>query len=180
MKQHTIPIVRAVGVVAVTAAVVTGVTIAAFQSNGVTLTNAQLASGTAALQIKSSGTGFGASDLGFVFTKLTPGNASTPFSFSLFNSGDVDLTISASSGPLTALSGFDPTQVTLHFVNVTAAGASGDFPLSQLATGIVLPGGAIASLATDQYTVSATMASAAVSGSGGGVSPFTITFTGTN
>ncbi|MFI5240456.1 MAG: hypothetical protein ACHQUB_01985 [Candidatus Saccharimonadia bacterium] len=180
MKRHTIATVRAVGVVAVTAAVVTGVTLATYQSNTVNLTSAQLTSANAQLVIKSTGADYGTTDTGFDFTGLAPGTPSAPFTFYLDNTGGVDLTISASSGPLTPISNFDPTQVTLHFVNVTASGASQDYPLSQLATGLVLPGGPIIANSVDQYTVSATISSAAVTGSGGGVSPFTITLTGTN
>ena len=91
------PLVRASVVFAIVAALVAGVTYASLQSQA-TLTNNTIASATALLEVKSTGS-FAAQDAGFAFTGVVPGGPAVPAlgnDFQLRNSGDVDLDIAAS------------------------------------------------------------------------------------
>lgn len=91
------PLVRAFTVFGMVAALVAGVTVAALQSQA-TLTNNTIASATADLQVKSTGS-FAAQDAGFAFTGVVPGGPAVPAvgnDFQLRNNGDIDLNVAAS------------------------------------------------------------------------------------
>jgi hypothetical protein len=91
------PVLRATGIIAVVAALVTGITFAALQSQA-TLTNSTIASATADLQIDNTdnGSGFSNTDTGYAFTGVVPGGAdSNTGNFQLKNNstGGADLSI---------------------------------------------------------------------------------------
>lgn len=93
----THPLVRALGVFGIVAALVTSVTFAALQSQA-TLTNNTITSATAGLEVKSSGS-FAAQDAGFVFSGALPGGPAVPatgHAFQLRNSGTANLVVAAS------------------------------------------------------------------------------------
>ena len=96
-KFRPSPLVRAVAIFTGVVALVSGVTFAALQSQA-TLTNNTIASATAGLQVKSTGS-FASQDAGFAFTGVLPGGPAVPASgnaFQLKNNGTIDLNISAS------------------------------------------------------------------------------------
>jgi len=90
------PIARAVAVIASVAALATGVTFAALQSNTVSLSPNTLSAASATLAIgalNTCPTGNTTETPGFTNVKLVPGEASDPVAFCLDNTGDVPLTM---------------------------------------------------------------------------------------
>ena len=130
MTKQTIAITRAVGVIGATIALVTGVTFAQLTSNTVTLTNNTLASATAQLQIKSGG-GFDITDTGFDFGKLISGGAASSLhGFQLKNTGEVNMNITVTTGPLTVPASMDANKV--KFIFARTGGAADTVTLAQL------------------------------------------------
>ncbi len=87
------PLLRAIGVIGVVAALVTSITFAALQSQA-TLTNNTISSATAGLRVSTDNTAFSDSEPGFTVTGLIPGTGSTK-TFYLRNNGDIALDVSA-------------------------------------------------------------------------------------
>lgn len=178
MTKQSFAIARAVGVIGVTVAMVAGVTFANLTSNSVTLTNNTLASATAALQIKSGG-GFDVTDTGFNFAGLLPGQTSSPFTFTLKNTGSADLNVTMAAPALSTTGGLLLSEITFIFTPIGGGSAqtiTGDVLSS--ATNIALNGAPLVAGTTKAYTVTAKI-NASYSGAGATLNPFTLTFTGT-
>lgn len=186
------PIVRAIGVFGAVAALVTGVTYAALNSQA-TLTNNIISSATADLQVKSSGS-FAVQDAGFAFTGIVPGGPAVPAAgkaFQLKNNGttDLDVAVSVPSAPTFTGGTVDQTKVKLVVSCTTTGGKafSNTSSLSALVaahpTGGVLMTPDFLPTTTDNIancTAKVQMDADAVTGSGGVTTDFfNIVFTGT-
>ena len=180
MSRSSWAIVRAVGVIGATAAIVVGATFAAFTSNTASLTNNTLASATADLQVQSTSGSFSTTDAGMNFSALLPGVASSPFTFYLKDNGSADLNVTASIPESLSSSTIPLNDVTLTFTNVTETG-SVSYTLDQLNNGQVmaLPGASpqLTPGNFDQYSVTATLDNSLTTS--GTVTPFTLNFVGT-
>ena len=104
MANRASIIVRAVGVIAATSALVTGVTWAALTSNTATLTSTTINSATASLKLWD-GDSFETSAPGFTITGLVPGTGSEQ-AFYFQNDGEVPLKLKAKIPALPSSSGF--------------------------------------------------------------------------
>lgn len=188
--QAISPVVRAVLVVGAVAALVTGVTFAALDSQA-TLTDNRVASATAGLQVDntddntSSG---GSTDVGFKFTGLVPGAEflNPGHNFKLTNSGDADLRVKVKVSGSVSTGTIDKTKVHFQFDNLTNTSASENpivYTLAELeAAGQWLPGvQAPDSLVAGQdqdFRVKVRLDTDAVAGSSATIDNFTFTFTG--
>lgn len=182
------PIVRAVGVIGVVAALVTSVTYAALQSQA-TLTNNTISSATAGLSVNNTDDAApgGATDVGFAFTGVVPGGASSSVgNFTLANDGTSDLDISVAVPTLptwvvTPSGTVDNTKVTVA-ISCTAGSVTfaGSATLSSMNAGPVdLTGGQLAQGQTATCTASISMAADAFTGSSATATDFDFVFTGT-
>lgn len=185
-KKHKVnPLLRATGVIGVVAAMVTGVTFAALQSQA-TLTDNTISSGTAELLINNTeNEGVeGATDTGFNFTGAIPGGAaSNSHNFTLHNTGTTPLTINVGMPALptwtvTPSGSVDNTKVAL---NITCTGPS----LSVAATvqniwfSTAAMSGTLGVGETASCTAKVTMDAAAFTGTSASSSTFNLVFTGT-
>ncbi len=189
MTKRGMAITREVGVVGATAAVMTGATFAALQSQ-VTLADNTISTTTASLRIWN-GTGFATTAPGFKVTDLIPGQWSTPQNFSFRNDGGVPLTLTATVPRGSArgqLSGVAPEDVQIRITDlqtgearVTTLHALND---GQVQVDDVLPAGAAGSTTTGgntegTYSYEVRIDGEDISGSSAQVGPFYIVFTGT-
>src|SRR6266545_1083516 len=114
------PVVRATVVIGAVAALVTGVTFAALQSQA-TLTDNTIASATAALQVNNTDdatNGLGSTDVGFAFSDLLPGADYGPAKhFSLKNNGTADLKVTVKATGTTTTGTIDKAKVHIKFTN---------------------------------------------------------------
>jgi hypothetical protein len=169
------PMVRAVGTMGAVAALVGGITFAAFTSNTVALTGNTMSTSTAALQISNGGAYSTSSVTGFNFT-LTPGTPSSPFTFYLDNTGTIPLTLTASTANSPTLASDLIAQNTTLSISCATEGGPLSATLSTWGPGTFgtpLPAGAV-----DTCTATATLASS-FGGSGGGTTPtFDVDFVG--
>lgn len=186
------PITRAIGVFGAVAALVTGVTYAALNSQA-TLTNNIISSATADLQVKSTGS-FAAQDAGFAFSGIVPGGPAVPaagHAFQLKNNGstDLDVAVSVPTAPTFTGGTVDQTKVELVIACSTTGGKNFSKTASLSALVAAHPTGGLLTTpdflptgtdGTANCTAKMQMAADAFSGSGGVSSGFfNIVFTGT-
>ncbi len=173
------PVLRAVGVFAAVAVLVSSVTFAALQSQA-TLTNNQFATGTANLKIWDGET-YQSEAEGFNLTKLVPGTDSNPYDLWLKNDGTIDLNVDVVSSTPTFSAGVLNASLINVKITSVVGGESLDYPLSQLydATPDALPGAPLAAGAERHYTVVININPDAVTGDSASVSDMNWTFTGT-
>jgi hypothetical protein len=168
------PVARAVGTMGAIAAIVGGVTFAAFQSNTVALDPNTLTSASAALQIGSNAEAFSGQVAG-INSDMVPGTPTAPFTFYLKNNGEIPLNVSAHI-PTVFTSGIDPTKVTLAF---DCGGGPVSFKLSEWAAGsAVIPGGALAAGQTWTCSETATLDASATGSGDEAVQAFRVEFVG--
>jgi hypothetical protein len=110
------PLARAILVIAVVAAFVTGVTFAALQDTA-TLSNNTINSDVDGLLVDSDGDeSFGTTDEGFAFNNIAPGGTSDPMAFQLKNDTDGPLVVHVQVTGESALpAGVDPDDITFIF-----------------------------------------------------------------
>jgi hypothetical protein len=184
-KKRVSPLLRATGIIGVVAALVTGVTYAALQSQA-TLTDNTISSGTASLLINNTenATAEGATDTGFNFTGVIPGGASSnSHNFTLHNTGTTPLKINVGMPALptwtvTPSGSVDNTKVTL---NITCTGPSLTLNTTvQTAWFSTAPmTGTLGAGETASCTANVSMDAAAFTGSNAASSNFNLIFTGT-
>ena len=143
MKRSTrqVALLRAIGVVAAVAIIVSGVTFAALQSQQDTLTGNTIETATANLQLSTDGTAYADSYAGFDFNNIVPGGQAVPttgYPFYLKNSGGTPLSLKMAVSSTPA----NPNSVDLSKVNViltpVATGTSAQtFTLQSLITGFL-------------------------------------------
>ncbi len=178
------PMVRAIGTMGAVVAVVGGVTFAQLTTNTVTLASNTVSSASASLAIGNTAdcsTTTTTNVQGMNFTKLEPGTASSPFTFCLHNTGDVPLQLTALvPGDFTG-SQISPADVSLKFSCASLAAPTAQTLTTTVAALNNAPVTFLNSLASkDDYscTVTATLASTVTGG--GTLTPFNLTFTGTD
>ena len=181
------PVVRATGIICLTAALVTGVTFAALSSSA-PLTNNTLASATANLEVDSQNDGFATTDPGFTFTGIVPGGVgSGDSSFKLNNAGSTDLEISVNLDAAPVWTVVPASSVDDTKVHVTFTCEDGDLTpytvtttVANLVAGPVsLVGDNLAIGQTANCTVSVSMDAGAFTGSSASSDTFDFVFTGT-
>lgn len=127
---------RAVGVVCAVVVVVTGVTMAALQSQQAILANNSISSATADLKIGTSAASFAASRTGFEFEGLVPGGPAMPVdghTFYLKNYSATELTIKVSVGSIPVnISAADLSKVSLVLSRVGSSSPSQSFSLESM------------------------------------------------
>ncbi|MGC1177410.1 MAG: hypothetical protein WA843_05050 [Candidatus Saccharimonadales bacterium] len=180
------PMMRAVAVIGTVAALVTGVTFAALNSQA-TLTESTINTATANLTLWN-GSSFESSAPGFTITNLVPGTGTADLPFYFKNGGGVPLNLTAhvpvepsSSG----FSGWDNLKVTFK----NAAGVTTDTTMQALLAGNVslsgdpLSAGAQGDANTPgtegNFTAKFDITPSAVTGSSASVGSFNIDFAGT-
>lgn len=178
LSLHKInPMVRAVGTMGAVAALVTGVTFANLTSNTVALTDNTLSTATAKLVIGSTSdcTGVTTTSVpGMHFTSLTPGQASSPFTFCVGNTGDIPLNITAQIPQDLSSSTLDWNKVTL---NITCGGGTITKTVAELhSSAWPFPSNPLGAGDNWSCTATATLDSSVT---GGSLNPFTINFVGT-
>lgn len=173
------PVVRAIAVIASVAALATGVTFAALQSNTVALSPNTLSAATASLAIGAASTcpeGDTTTTPGFTNVKLVPGVQSAPVTFCLDNTGDVDLDMFAQITTDFTGSAIPANQVTLNITCGTIGTVSGT--LADFATFQHFATAPLSAADADGVDCSATATlNSGFSGSGS-VSSFGINFVG--
>lgn len=180
-KRKLNPLLRATGVIGAVAALVTGITFAALQSQA-TLTGNTISSATAALQVNNTdnGGGFSSTDTGYTFAGIVPGGAgSNTGNFQLKNNGTANLSLKVSVSPAAVFTGtVDHTKV--HVKIQRGVGAPQDFLLSGLeAAPIAITGGNLNAAATELFNVQVTMDSGAFTGTSTSSTTFSFVFDGT-
>ncbi len=186
------PLLRAIGVIGAVAALVTGITFAALQSQA-TLTNNTISSATADLQIKSGGR-FDTFATGFAFVNVVPGGPavpSVPFSFDLKNNGglsgaNLDIKVYAALPIFTSIPVLSTVAPDKVFVRFNCTGGltitNLDRSLTTLSTaGGVAFGGPLAPTSGSEIancTAQAYMQTDAFSGSSTSSNNFNLVFTG--
>lgn len=193
LKTHAIsPVVRAVLVVGAVAALVTGVTFAALDSDA-TLTNNRVESATAGLQVDNTDDATnpaGSTDVGFAFTGLVPGAEylSPGHHFSLKNTGDTELRVKVKVSGGTLDGAIDKSKIYFQFEdldNDSAPANPKEYTLEELETaGQWLPG---VSGADDlevggarNFEVKVRLGADAITGDSASFDGFTFTFTGSS
>lgn len=195
------PIARAIGVIGITAGLVTGVTFAVMQDTA-TLSNNTISSASADLQVSNETdcntdveAVFGSTASGFSFTNLVPGGApSADQTFCLKNADgtNLDVTVYATSVTATGTGTLDKSKVQVSFTNVTDGNLNTTYSLAQLeslvrnvpAAGNQAAGGAnipTPAGTIEKFLVSVKLDAGAVGGSGPvSVTGFDFVFTGSN
>lgn len=190
--QSISPVVRAILVVGAVAALVTGVTFAALDSEA-TLTDNRLASATAGLQVDNTDDDTnpgGATDVGFEFAGLVPGAEflNPGHNFKLTNDGDADLRVKVKVSGAVSTGTIDKTKVHFQFENLTNTGASANpivYTLAELETaGQWLPGvqdpDSLAVSQDHDFNVKVRLDADAITGSSASIDDFVFTFTGSS
>jgi hypothetical protein len=184
------PVMRAVGVIAAVAVLVTGITFAALQSQA-TLTNNTIASATADLQVDntdSTTSGFGSTDVGYAFTGVVPGGAdSNVGNFQLKNNGTANMSVAVQVPTLPTWTVNPAGPVVAADVDVIIAcvgSVSGTFgvttDLAAINTApVALTAGNLNAGDTTACTVKISMDATAFSGSSASSTNFDFVFTGT-
>lgn len=170
------PVARAVGTVGVVAGLVGAVTFANLTSNTVALTDNELASATAQLQIGSDAEPFTITSVAGINTDLVPGVPKS-FTYYLKNTGDVSMSVKATVPTDVSASTLDPSKVTLSF---DCGGGPVSFTMNAWSNGgtATVPG----TIAPNQiWTCSetATLDSGYTGQGGQSMVPFTVNFDGT-
>lgn len=191
MTRQSVILARGLGVIGATAALVTGITFAAFTSNTVSLTNNTLASSSASLSIWN-GSAFADTAPGLAFTGVPIGSFGTAQPFYLKNNGDINLALTVVI-PGTAV-GIHSTGNTVTADDVvfqftdSATSVSHNYTLAQLESGAQvlddnLPAGAQGdssnATANGNYTVAAGLAPGTTVNGQVTLDPFNFDFTGT-
>lgn len=186
------PVLRAIGVIGVVAALVTSITFAALQSSA-TLTGNTVASASAELLVDGNEDGtFASSEAGFAFTGLVPGgSASTVETFDLRNNGDVALDVAVSIPTAPTTSGTVDLTLVDVILSCTDSTNGDTFAVTDSVQDLVdahATGGV--SMLSDAFEPGASdkadcdfsvqMQSGAVTGTGATVDAFDLEFTGTN
>lgn len=186
-KQAWYPLVRAVVVVSVVMAIVSGVTFAALTSQQAVLTGNTMETASADLRISKDGTTYSGTLVGFDFPNIVPGGDPVPAAgnaFWLKNYGDTPLALKLSVGSTPT----NPSDVDLSKVNVllTTVGSgqpAQSFTLAALlnadAAGGVSVTGNLGTGGTQQYKFQVSMASDAFSGSSASLGNIDFAFGGT-
>jgi hypothetical protein len=178
------PIARATGVMGVTAAMITGITFAAFNTNSVVLADSNLTVDTSVLRI-SSGGAYATAAAGFNDT-LTPGITSTAHEFYLQNLSNSNLAISVGvSADAGNLDGngiiykiYDQAGVLVLEKTYTQLNTTPQLLDGQLNA---LAAGSADGLPTEgDYTYTVTVNGSAVTGNSGNLGNYDLTFTGTS
>lgn len=181
------PVFRAVGVIGAVAALVTGITFAALNSQA-TLTNSTIDTATANLKLWD-GDSFESSAPGFTITNLIPGTGSGNLPFYFQNSGGVGLNLTAhvpAAPTASGFSGWNNLKVTFHndFTDSTTSTnmqdlLDGNVPLSGGALSAGAQGNSGAPNTEGNFTAKFDITPAAVTGSSASVGAFNIDFAGT-
>jgi hypothetical protein len=180
------PMTRAVMVIASIAALVTGVTFAALQSQA-TLTDNTIASGTAGLLINNTENGGdeGATDTGFLFAGVVPGgSASDSHTFTLHNTGTTPMTIKVGMPALptwtvTPSGTVDNTKVAVN-INCTGPTLALADTVQNIWFSNSTMSGTLAPNETAVCSANITMDAAAFTGEKATANNFDLTFTGTS
>ena len=189
-KQNlTKSLIRAFGVMAAVAVIVSGVTFAALQSQQAKLTGNIIQTATANLQVSPNGSSYANSLDGFAFQNLVPGGVAVPnvdtYAFYLKNAGGTPLSLklAVSSTPL------NPDNVDLskvHIILLPADGSSAqNFTVAALMASYGSGGLAVTSASrltpgtAMKYSVQVVMDIDAVTGSGANISNVDFSFSGT-
>jgi hypothetical protein len=177
---------RTMGVAVAVVVVVSGVAFAVLQSQQDVLAGNTIETATASLQLSTDGITYGNSHAGFDFNGLIPGGSAQPaggYTVYLKNSGNAPLALklAVSSTPS------NPANVDLNKVNVILTPVSGtpqSFTLQSLVSANTSGGAAITSPAelfvgnTTHFTIQASMAADAISGSGATLGSIDFAFSG--
>jgi hypothetical protein len=163
LAQKISPLVRAVAVIGSVAALVSGVTFAALQSQA-TLTDNTISSATAGLVVNNqvgNDTTFSPAEPGFAFTNLIPGTASDAKPFQLRNSGTVPLDVYVELNNEEVLpAGVTGDEISFTFTPLAVGGTTVTKTWTELTTApqSLLPNFANNVNASADYTVSVTIA----------------------
>jgi hypothetical protein len=165
---------------------ITGVTFASLQSQPAVLSSNTISTTTAFLMVSSDGTTFNNTKPGFTFANLTPGGAAVPtagYNFYLKNTGTANLSIKAAiSSTPTNPNAVDLSKVFLNFNrsdNSLNETVSVKTLMDSYASGGTLFNDVVNAGTTAQYTVRASMAIDAYSGSNGAsISGIDLSFSG--
>jgi len=176
MTTRKFAIARAVGIIGATAALVTGVTFAAFTSTA-TLSDNTISTATAGLEIN----GHLGSQPGFTLTGYVPGtNVTVPFT--LTNSGGVPLAVTAQVVPGVSFANVGVTDYSKVSVTITNTVTTNHYTTD---FGTLLTGFAIPELSnmpagsSDTYNATLNIDPSGVTGTTASLSDFDIVFTGT-
>ncbi len=179
MANRASIIVRAVGVIAATSALVTGVTWAALTSNTATLTSTTINSATASLKLWD-GDSFETSAPGFTITGLVPGTGSEQ-AFYFQNDGGVPLKLKAKIPALPSSSGFagwENAKVTFTDEQNNTTVTTDMLALST-GDGVELPGDSAAAGTEGNFKAKFDIAPSSITGGQVTIDAFNIEFTGT-
>ncbi len=189
-KQNlTKSLIRAFGVMAAVAVIVSGVTFAALQSQQAKLTGNIIQTATANLQVSPNGSSYANSLDGFAFQNLVPGGVAVPnvdtYAFYLKNAGGTPLSLklAVSSTPL------NPDNADLSKVHIMLWPGDGSsvqsFTLAALISSYstgglpVLSASRLTPGTAMKYNIQIAMDVDAVTGSGANISNIDLSFSGT-
>lgn len=174
-------LLRAVLVVGVAGAVVTGVTFAALQSQQASLTGNSIQSATADLRIGTTASTFDSSRSGFTFKDVIPGGQAMPadgYSFYLKNYGTAPLSLKAVIGSTpTNASNIDLSKVRLQITRVDNETVQTASLQEFMATGLAITD-PINPSSVVQYKLRAAMDEDAFTGTGAALSGIDLVFSG--
>jgi predicted ribosomally synthesized peptide with SipW-like signal peptide len=179
------PVLRATGVIGVVAAMVTGVTYAAFNSQA-TLTANTVSTATVGLEVGTAADDTGATKPGLAFTSVIPGTGITK-SFYLKNTGDtaLDVTAHVPTLPSAPAGGYGFSGFENLTVDITSPACADVVHTNMLALNsgdVALPCNSLPVTGAEdtarQYDAHVDIMPAAVSGSHAGVDNFDLVFTG--
>lgn len=175
------PLLRAVLVVGVVGAVVTGVTFAALQSQQAALTGNSIQSATADLRIGTSASTFDSARSGFNFKDVIPGGQPMPtdgHSFYLKNYGTAPLSLKVVIGNTpTNVSSIDVSKVHLQLTRVDSDTVQTASLQGLMTTGLAITD-PITPSSVVQYKLRAVMDEDAFSGTGAALSGIDLVFSG--
>jgi hypothetical protein len=183
-----LPFLRAGGVVAAVAVIVSGVTFAALQSQQVKLTGNSIQTATANLLVGSDGNNFATTQIGYAFGAIVPGGMATPangYPVYLKNNGGTPLAlkIGVSSTP-SNLDSVDLTKVHVILSPDSGGGSPQNFTLQQLiasnSTGgqAILSPGELLPGQTVSYKLQVSMDIDAMTGSSAAINNVDFSFSG--
>lgn len=187
-RRRLLPFIRAGGIVASVAVIVSGVTFAALQSQQVKLTGNTIQTATANLLLSTDGLNYAATQPGFVFDAIVPGGPAVPvagYPVFLKNAGGAPLALRLSVGSAPAnLEILDLNKV--HVILTPIAGGSvQNFTLQGLITATASGGQPILSPsqlppgASAGYKLQVSMEGEALSGPGVTINGLDFSFGGT-
>lgn len=175
------PVLRAIGVIGVVAALVTSITFAAL-SDTAALEDNEFSTATAALKIWD-GASFEDTAVGFSMTDVVPGVTHGPESFELKNTGGVPLavTVTSTAGTVTGTGSIDDADMVVWTITNTDTADSVSYTHTELISGtpVALPGPDLGAGDDPVYEVTLDVGVDAVSGTSVGVTDLDWTFEGT-